>query len=346
MKNKILKTAVTLSVLGIGYSGAAQAHIFHYVLNDGVNYVDGLTNQSSSLAVNTTLKNTNFSGAPMTGGDPCANVAAGTFCQSINDITRYGWYEGTQAHLGDSHYVSTNAEDIVFHVSQLSTVTITERLYNSNGSVNNSSNANAAFSVYQGVLPSQAHDDLTFDPLNPVNDSFMPIASPKDSAPIGHQYFAHDGYRDTVNNAYYGQFDAFANWSMANAGGQWSQINYIASASQTGVTVFDPNTNGNKTFGGNGLAGGIESLALTLAAGDYSIWVGAESGTCSASGGGGLCIGVNGATNQAVSAARLYATTSVNIAPSTVPVPGAVWLFGSALSGFVGIKRRKQPVTA
>jgi len=29
------------------------------------------------------------------------------------------------------------------------------------------------------------------------------------------------------------------------------------------------------------------------------------------------------------------------ISSAPVPVPGAVWLFGSALAGFIGIQRRK-----
>ena len=32
----------------------------------------------------------------------------------------------------------------------------------------------------------------------------------------------------------------------------------------------------------------------------------------------------------------------INVTPSAVPVPGAVWLFGSALAGFIGAKRRKS----
>ena len=37
---------------------------------------------------------------------------------------------------------------------------------------------------------------------------------------------------------------------------------------------------------------------------------------------------------------------SIMLAPAAVPVPGAVWLFGSALAGFMGMKRRKQAVVA
>ncbi|MDD2800508.1 MAG: VPLPA-CTERM sorting domain-containing protein [Methylococcales bacterium] len=32
----------------------------------------------------------------------------------------------------------------------------------------------------------------------------------------------------------------------------------------------------------------------------------------------------------------------VNVTPAAVPVPGAVWLFGSALAGFIGAARRKK----
>jgi probable HAF family extracellular repeat protein len=36
----------------------------------------------------------------------------------------------------------------------------------------------------------------------------------------------------------------------------------------------------------------------------------------------------------------------IMLTPAAVPVPGAVWLFGSALAGLVGMKRRKQAVVA
>jgi len=37
---------------------------------------------------------------------------------------------------------------------------------------------------------------------------------------------------------------------------------------------------------------------------------------------------------------------SFKLTPATVPVPGAVWLFGSALAGLIGAARRKQAVAA
>ena len=35
-------------------------------------------------------------------------------------------------------------------------------------------------------------------------------------------------------------------------------------------------------------------------------------------------------------------TNLVQITPSAVPLPGAIWLFGSALLGLIGVKRRKN----
>jgi hypothetical protein len=35
-------------------------------------------------------------------------------------------------------------------------------------------------------------------------------------------------------------------------------------------------------------------------------------------------------------------TELINYSPSTVPLPAAVWLFGSGLIGLIGIARRKK----
>jgi len=39
-------------------------------------------------------------------------------------------------------------------------------------------------------------------------------------------------------------------------------------------------------------------------------------------------------------------TAAFKLTPAAVPLPGALWLFGSALASFIGMKRRKQEVTA
>jgi hypothetical protein len=101
---------------------------------------------------------------------------------------------------------------------------------------------------------------------------------------------------------------------------------------------------GGHVIGNNGSS---ETLSLFLPAGDYTIMVGGESGNCS-TGSGGTCSAVNGGASAGISAARLYATTTVQITPVTVapetqnvPVPSAaLWLLGGALLGISRVVRK------
>jgi len=86
-----------------------------------------------------------------------------------------------------------------------------------------------------------------------------------------------------------------------------------------------------QTIGGKLIAGadGVadNSVALLfphLTAGNYIVFVG----------------GANYASQTNTAARGIGATFTLT--PSAVPVPGAVWLFGSALAGFIGMKRRKN----
>jgi len=298
-------------ILGIVASAAllasapARAHVLNYDMNSGSVFKDAI-----------------FSGTAIT--DPCRTAAPGLLCQSANDFTRYGWYDGTEPTLSDSHYLATNAEFWVFHLATNSVVTITATNYKPTSTSNPTpvldTVLNPAFSVYAGTLVPLGHDDVAVDPLQPVDpDTLDPIPSATDAGPPGWVYSPHDGYRDTVNNTYFGQFDAFANWSMANAAGDWSQVNYVSSVSNTpcsgtscGTTTTGGYPNPGHVAGNNG---SVETLSLTLAAGDYTIAIGGESGN-SANGAGALpCTNVNGATGTAgaCTSARLYATVTVAI---------------------------------
>lgn len=97
----------------------------------------------------------------------------------------------------------------------------------------------------------------------------------------------------------------------------------------TAVRVQDYQNNQNNPLGTQGLtflnsastniAGGLTSFTFTnLSAGDYSLFVG-------------------GNATAGVGTGGIY---TVALATSPVPVPGAVWLFGSVLAGFVVTKRR------
>jgi hypothetical protein len=63
-------------------------------------------------------------------------------------LKRYGWIDGTDADLGDSHQVSF----FKFHLNQDSLVNITMTGANPTG-------LNPAFTLYAGLMGDEAHDD-------------------------------------------------------------------------------------------------------------------------------------------------------------------------------------------
>ena len=280
-----------------------------------------------------TLVNTTFSGGAIT--DPCTGKTSG--CQSSNAFTRYGWRNGTGKSLGDSHYLTTNAEFWKFHLSAPQTVTITF--------VQGVAGLDPAFSLYSGLLPVGGHDDEVTDPLNPVDDvNFCAVASPKDAHALPWTYQSHDGYRDTAAysttggldqtqcsplNPYVGQFDAFAGWSMANDAQVWSSVAYLTSVSATPFTGH----NGGTHVAGNSstVAGTGETLTVTLPAGDYMIAAGGEG-----------CSDATGACTLP----RYYGTVTLTKSAATVPAVGVVGRCEAALGmiacGVAALRRRQR----
>ncbi len=210
-------------------------------------------------------------------------------------MKRFGWIDGTDANLGDSHQVSFFA----FQLNGDSLVNITMTGANELG-------LNPAFTLYRGLLPGQAHDDTGFDPLNPVDSvTFLPIQSPVDDGVTTDAFGRVSPFRDTVNNTYEGQFNALGTWSMATDSSVWGVIEYL--------------THKNDTAGNESL------LGYFLPAGSYTIVAGGAA--CNDAGAG--CTGpfING-------------TVSVNASP--VPVPAALYLFGTGLIGLAGLARRRR----
>ncbi|QPK65383.1 VPLPA-CTERM sorting domain-containing protein [Methylomonas sp. LL1] len=111
----------------------------------------------------------------------------------------------------------------------------------------------------------------------------------------------------------------------------WSGWDATATSSKHGswnANPFAPTTRGSNelTYVGHAATtvdgGSVTYTFNNLAAGNYSLWVGG-----------------NGTDNV-----NEFYKASMSVA--AVPVPGAVWLFGSAIAGLVGFGRRKAAVTA
>ena len=209
-------------------------------------------------------------------------------------MKRFGWIDGTDVNLGDSHQVSFFA----FQLNEDSLVNITMTGANELG-------LNPAFSLYRGLLPCQAHDDTVVDPLNPVDGSFNKIASPVDNGVTTDAAGRLSPFRDTANIDFEGQFNALGSWSMATDSSVWGVIEYL--------------THKNDTAGNESL------LGYFLPAGSYTIIAGGAACTTT----GADCTGpfING-------------TVSLNASP--VPVPAALYLFGTGLIGLAGLARRRR----
>ncbi|MCP9441371.1 MAG: VPLPA-CTERM sorting domain-containing protein [Nitrospira sp.] len=141
-------------------------------------------------------------------------------------MKRFGWIDGTDQDLGDSHQVSF----FTFSLAESSLVDI--HVY----STQNELGLNPAFTLYAGVLGQQAHDDTEIDPLNPVDSSFNKIPSPVDDGVTTDALGRVSPFRDTANIDFEGQFNALGSWSMASDpadGGVWRVLEYITHRNET-----------------------------------------------------------------------------------------------------------------
>jgi hypothetical protein len=217
-------------------------------------------------------------------------------------FSNYGWWNGTTPTLGDSHALA-GGDFFRFHLGETSLVTITFSDASGTGLLN------PAFSVYAGLLPDEAHDDTTTDPLNPKQLVFSPppphavkLASPVDNGVTADAAGRISPFRDTANVEYVGQFDALHGWSMANSSGTWSVVQYV-------------------THVGPGGGSSVSLMDYLLAPGDYTI--AAAGGTA----GGSLTL--------------LDGTLSFTAAPVPEPATAGMLLVGLlAVVGYAARRRR------
>jgi hypothetical protein len=124
------------------------------------------------------------------------------------------------------------------------------------------------------------------------------------------------GYISSSSNNYVNSFGG-----VINSGAHDVSIDNLYETGVTGAI----STTGTPGFA---TARRIATLTLNdLQAGWYSLFVGGSDN-----------LGTTGDISLKVTASALASTY---IPPSAVPIPGAVWLFGSALVGFLGVARKK-----
>lgn len=197
-----------------------------------------------------------------------ALTGSGSATVNVNDVTDFGWANGTKATLGDSHKV----DFFNFRLATKQVVTISWNVDFEGTFID------GAFSLYRGVLNYQGHDDAN-EKLNPkvglstkVQDALDQQNAPGDVQGIS------SSYRNTTSTGpgtYLGQFNALANWGESNVSGNWSNVAFLASANAR--TTADGTSSHS--------ADTLETLTLTLDPGNYTIAASGALGASAAAGG-------------------------------------------------------------
>ena len=240
-----------------------------------------------------------------------------------------GWAAGLDPTTwGDSH----NARFLYFNLAEASTVNFTITGTNTNGN----GVLNPGYSIFQGVFLNSVHDGA----VNP--DAYIAaqtgFASWSPFAAANSEITANGG---TLTTEHWGQYRSNADITMSNDGFPGSATNAPRPPTAQTLTytgLFGANSVGNTVSGQYTLGPGIYSLVVgganstDLAAllshaeatnGDYTTPSGALTGY------------QNG---------RLARTFNIAFNVTPVPLPAAVWLFGTGVVSVIAFARRRKSV--
>jgi hypothetical protein len=241
------------------------------------------------------------------------NLGVGSSFSNQNRTVRSngGWVAGLDPAIGgDSH----NTRFMYFNLAGLATIDFTiTATANSNGA----SLLNPGYSIFSGAVPNVSHDGGFY----PGQTPFAPW-SPFAGAPAGN------------TGTKWGEFRANADVTMRadDAGGNpiVSTMHYtgLFGANSTGTTISGSYTLGPGLYtlvvGGANYTDYMALLShAMMTGGDYTTPSGA----------------LTGYTN-----ARLPRNFNIQFNVTPVPLPAAVWLFGSGLAGAVALARRRTVV--
>ena len=150
----------------------------------------------------------------------------------------------------------------------------------------------------------------------------------------------HDGWIGYANAGY-----SFTNGDGDKIQGLLAGATNTTNIGQYGGGAGDP-LNGTAITNVNGSSSYVNSGSATLSTGEAILDLsGLKAGYYLIGWGGACADGNDNGQGCGTAGARGYDLTISNAGISSVPLPGAVWLFGSALAGFTAFGRRKLAKT-
>lgn len=265
--------SLSVVMLGLLLCTNANGHIEYYDFNQG-KQINDLTAAGKSLVGNDhPIDNpANWTAqyqTTMSSGEAWTNLGgsytSGTWGYKLKvvNIDSSGWTDGLRTNPSGGAYVLGDTHKIGFanfHLKQDAYVTITfeDDLAGGEDPVG----INPSFSLYRGSLVYQAHDDIPVDLLNPKSGA-LKVQNSKDTGMVVDSQGIRSPYRNTVTNAgvYAGQFNAMGDFSVGNAAGDWSAVQFV-----TAVTGY---VNPSGDWSGNANKNTLEHYFLP--AGNYIV---------------------------------------------------------------------------
>ena len=239
-----------------------------------------------------------------------------------------GWLAGQDATTwANSH----DQRFLYFNLAQASTIdfTITGTNTNGNGVLN------PGYSIFEGVAINSVHDGAAA-PASYIGAQ-TGFASWSPFAAANAAITANGG---TLTTEHWGQYRSNADFTMANDGSAATATNAArppAAFTLEYTGLFGSSATGNTITGHYDLGPGIYSLVVGGAnATDLAALLSDAQASNSCAIAGPAC--------TAYTADRLARTFNIAFSVTPVPLPAAVWLFGSGLAGVIALARRKKSV--